>query len=97
MTKDELTALAEQNGVEIDGRWTKDRIEAALTDAGVDVDGEAPKKSGKTMPVRTLRAVWDESGERHPKGVVIELSLELGKKMLAESKVERADPLPGEE
>lgn len=54
-------------------------------------------KVEKTIPVRTLYGVWDEGGTFYPKNVVAELSVALAKKLLGEGKVERADPLPGDD
>ena len=51
----------------------------------------------KKAPVRCLYDVWDEDGTRHVAGTVADLPLPLVKALLADKKVERADPLPGEE
>lgn len=53
--------------------------------------------SKKTMPVLILFDVWDEDNKRHPAGTVTDLSIPLAKALIAEMKVERADPLPGED
>lgn len=47
------------------------------------------------VPVKLLYATWIGE-QRHEEGEIIHLSLEQAKKVLADRKAERADPLPGE-
>lgn len=50
----------------------------------------------KTVPVKMHYDFWAEEDVRTPAGTVIMLSVDDAKKVLAEGKGERADPLPGE-
>ena len=53
-------------------------------------------KEKKLIPVKLKRDVWDDEGQRLPKGGEIDLPLEFAKQLIAEGKAERNDPLPGE-
>lgn len=50
----------------------------------------------KETPVLLKKDYWDLDGNRLPAGEVVNLTVEEAKKLLAEHKAERADPLPGE-
>ncbi|KQX20978.1 hypothetical protein ASD01_29630 [Ensifer sp. Root423] len=53
-------------------------------------------KDKKLVPLKLLRDVWDEEGQRLPKGDEIELPLDFAKQLIAEGKAKRNDPLPGD-
>jgi hypothetical protein len=84
---DELTRQAESLGIRVDGRWSDARIQEEIEKAS------APKNS---VPVRLLYDHWFKSDERTLAGTVVNLDMETAKRILAERKGERADPLPGE-
>ena len=56
----------------------------------------ARRVPARRVPVLLYVDVWDEDGQRHPRGTTIHLGLDLAKKLIAEKKVGRADPLPGD-
>ncbi|KQW63358.1 hypothetical protein GFB56_12350 [Ensifer sp. T173] len=55
---------------------------------------EAAKE--KKIPVKLLRDVWTDEGERLVAGAETELPLTFAKKLIDEHKAKRNDPLPGE-
>lgn len=56
----------------------------------------APEKP-RLAPVKTLYAYWPDADVRIEAGQIIELPLDQAKKLIADGKAERADPMPGEE
>lgn len=99
MTKDELIDYAQENGVEVHYTMKKQEIEDAIKSAGLELPvadaGEAAK--AKTAPVLLKADYWDETGARHKKGTVIDLTPTEARKLMEGGKADRADPLPGEE
>ncbi|MCA1403703.1 hypothetical protein I6F26_03685 [Ensifer sp. IC3342] len=53
-------------------------------------------KDKKLIPVKLTRDVWDEEGNRLPKGGEIDLPLDFAKQLIEEGKAKRNDPLPGD-
>lgn len=51
----------------------------------------------KKAPVKALRDVWNEDGERIAAGSVTEVPVSLAKAWIAAGAAERADPMPGED
>jgi hypothetical protein len=51
----------------------------------------------KNVPVRLLYDTWASEGRRIPAGTVLDVPLEAAKLLIAESKAERNDPLPGDD
>lgn len=47
-------------------------------------------------PIRLLYDTWDNAGNRHAAGVIVELPLSVAKELVATGKGERADPFPSE-
>ena len=72
------------------------RIDAALNGSGSQGDGDGPKTDGNLVPVKLLRDVWGEEGDRLPKGDEIDLPLDFAKQLIEEGKAKRNDPLPGD-
>lgn len=64
MTKDEITAALDEAGIEHDKRWSVERLSALLP------------SQGTTIAVVVMRDFWDEHGERHRAGTVINVSIE---------------------
>ena len=50
----------------------------------------------KPVPVRLIYDAWLNDGERTPTGTIVSLNLSEAKRLVANGKAERADPLPGE-
>lgn len=94
MTRNELIAFAKDKNVEIVASWNKPEIEDAIKAAGFELpEGSADK----TAPVLLKVDYWDETGARHKKGTVIDLTPTEARKLMEGGKADRADPLPGEE
>lgn len=51
----------------------------------------------KKVPVRLLYDTWLENEQRIVAGTVVDLELDMAKKLIATGKASRADPLPGDE
>lgn len=51
----------------------------------------------KLVPVRLLFAFFDDKGNRYDPPQVLDMPMDLAKRLMAEGKAERADPLPGED
>ncbi len=84
---DELTKHAEALGIKVDGRWSEARLKDEIDKAS------APSS---TVPIRLLYDHWFRADERTMAGSVVNLDIGTAKRILAEHKGERADPLPGE-
>lgn len=69
----DLKAQAEELGIKVDGRWSDERIQQEIDNALAEPK-KAAEPTGKTQPFRINRDYWDESGERHRKGEIVELS-----------------------
>lgn len=67
------------------------------TDAEDEEVVEEPALSGKSVPVKLLVDVWDHKGDRHRAGKEMDLPVEQARGLLKEGKVQRNDPLPGDE
>ncbi len=61
------------------------------------LDSEKPKPKAKLAPVKLLVAYWGADGARCEANSIIELATKDAKKMIADGKAERADPMPGED
>lgn len=83
----DLKKQAEELGIDVDGRWSDERLQKeidkalaapALTPPGVQGEAVALTKAAaeKLIPVRINRDFWDEKGERHRKGHVVEVSVD---------------------
>lgn len=99
---DNLKSRAEGLGIKVDGRWSDERIQQEI-DAAIATADTAPPEPGSTkaatsrkVPVRLLYDVWLVEDVRTPAGSVINMDIDAARKVLAEGKAERADPLPGE-
>lgn len=53
-------------------------------------------KDGAKVPVKLLYDTWLEADVRTVAGSIVEMDLDMAKKIIAEGKAERADPMPGE-
>jgi hypothetical protein len=87
---DNLKYQAETLGIKIDGRWSDERLQQEIDKAlekapepfggKGDHDGDGKPggavKAGKTIPLRINRDFWDEAGERHRKGTIVEMTAE---------------------
>lgn len=71
----DLKAQAEELGIKVDGRWSDERIQQEIDNALAEPKKAAEPK-GKTQPFRINRDYWDEAGDRHRKGEIVELSAE---------------------
>jgi hypothetical protein len=76
----DLKKQAEELGIDVDGRWSdkrlQDEIDKALGAPKAE-DKPAPQPPAeKKIPVRINRDFWDEAGERHRKGQIVEVSVE---------------------
>lgn len=100
MQKDGLIQFAKDKGLDVAVRWSKTDIIDALKKANIDIpeDGTQakPPQDAKTAPVRLLRDYWDDDGNRHRQGAVINVDVTTAKALIGQEKAERADPLPGE-
>lgn len=68
-TVEELRALAEAEGVEVDGRWGKDRVIEALNDHFAASPDEEPEVGEEAEPEPEAEAEADESdGDETPAG-----------------------------
>lgn len=81
----DLKTQAEELGIKVDGRWSDERIQqeidAKLAENPADpLDHDGDGHKGGAAPhlvaVSVRRDFWDQSGERHRKGTVVEVSVE---------------------
>src|SRR5690554_5773884 len=78
----DLLKQAEELEIKVDKRWGDERIQSeidkALGNDPLDHDGDG-KKGGAApalIPVAVRRDFWDENGDRHRKGTVVDVSVE---------------------
>ena len=74
---DDLKKQADELGIKIDNSWDAARLQHEIDKALADDKPDA-KKGGKakTQPFRINRDYWDEKGERHRKGQIVDMTLE---------------------
>lgn len=84
----DLKQQAEALGIKVDGRWSDERLLKEIDDfvtarnAGAGTmppsPDAVPPSPGETnlIAVRVLRDFWDDKGERHAKGSIVEVPVE---------------------
>lgn len=80
----DLLKQAEELEIKVDKRWGDERIQTeidkALGNEPDPLDHDANGRKGGAAPhlvaVSVRRDFWDETGERHRKGTVVEVSVE---------------------
>lgn len=86
----DLKKQAEELGIKVDNRWGDDRIQQEIDKAlsaeqkaepfggkgDHDHDGKPGGSVAKLIPVRVNRDFWDENGERHRKGKIVEVTVD---------------------
>lgn len=83
--------LAEQAaslGIKVDGRWSEARIQQ-------EIDA-ATANDARITPVKLLYDCWFKADVRTAAGTVMEVSIDEAKRLIANGKAERADPMPGD-
>lgn len=85
-----LEEQAEALGIKVDGRWSEARIQQ-------EIDAAKPKPAERAnVPIRLRYDCWFKADERTAAGTVLNVSIDDAKRLIANGKAERADPLPGE-
>lgn len=80
---DDLKKQAEELGIDVDKRWGEARLQQEI-DKALDAPTDAPEPAKakaapapeKLVAVHINRDTWDTDGTRHPKGTIIEVSVE---------------------
>ena len=57
---------------------------------------EPAKGDLSVAPILLYRDYWGADGVRHAEGSIVSVELAIAKRLIAEGKADRADPLPGE-
>lgn len=101
-----LKKQAEALGIDVDHRWSDATLQEKINEAKSKAT-EQPKAvmepakpagaalgGAKKTPVRLLHDTWFEADIRTPAGKVVDVDVETAKKLIADGKAVRADPLP---
>jgi hypothetical protein len=103
-----LRKQAEALGIDVDRRWSDETLQEKINEAKSKANpAEQPKAEpakaeakpavlggAKKTPVRLLHDTWFEADVRTPAGKVVDVDVETAKKLIADGKAVRADPLP---
>lgn len=73
---DDLKKQAEELGIKIDGRWSEDRLREEIDKALADPEPTSVRNPERLIPVKIERDFWDDAGNRHRKGAIVEVSVE---------------------
>jgi hypothetical protein len=67
-----------------------------VTVPGETRNEQPPQPKGGDVPIRLKYDTWFKEDQRTKAGAIVKTDLETAKRLIADGKAERADPLPGE-